>query len=408
MALSATARIESIASGGAGVARVDGLVVFVPRTAPGDVVDITYVKRDRLGQGRLARVVEPSEVRVEPRCRHYIRDACGGCQLQHVAYSAQLEAKRLMVRDAFARIARRSVDVPPVTPSPEAWEYRNKLTLALRHQGVGWTAGLHRWDDADRIFALAECPITNPRVVAGWREVLTAAECLPKSASLRGAVRLLGNTLALVLEGGDEWTAAGEFATRCPSLGVVRWTDAAGVVHVVVDRAEEDRPAASFAQVNARMAEQLHAHVVAQVMTFEPESVVDAYSGAGETAVLLSARGVRVTAIELDREAAAHASRALREPSVSACGLVEEVLPRTLPADVVILNPPRTGVDPTVAATLERAPPRAVVYVSCNPATLARDVARLPSFRVAAVHPFDMFPQTTHVETVCVLVPEER
>ena len=408
MALSATARIESIASGGAGVARVDGLVVFVPRTAPGDLVDITYVKRDRLGQGRLARVVEPSEVRVEPRCQHYTRDACGGCQLQHVAYSAQLEAKRLMVRDAFARIARRPVDVPPVTPSPEAWEYRNKLTLALRHQGVGWTAGLHRWDDADRIFALAECPITNPRVVAGWREVMTAAECLPKSASLRGAVRLLGNTLAFVLEGGDEWTAAEEFAGRCPSLGVVRWTDAAGVVHVVVDRAEEDRPAASFAQVNARMAEQLHAHVVAQVMTFEPASVVDAYSGAGETAVLLSARGVRVTAIELDREAAAHASRALSDPSVSVCGRVEEILPRTLPTDVVILNPPRTGVDPAVAATLERAPARAVVYVSCNPATLARDVARLPSFRVAAVQPFDMFPQTTHVETVCVLVPEER
>ena len=387
---------------------MDGLVVFVPRTAPGDVVDITYIKRDRLGHGRLARVVEPSRVRVEPRCVHYRRDACGGCQLQHLSYVAQLEAKRLMVRDAFVRIAKRPVDVPPVIPSPDAWEYRNKLTLAMRNQGGVWTAGLHRWDDADRIFALAECPITSPNVVAGWHEVMAAAEYLPTSVSLRGAVRSLGNTLAFVLEGGNQWTAAEQFATRCPSIGVVRWTDAAGAVHVVVDRADADRPAASFAQVNARMAEQLHAHVVTQVMTFEPASVVDAYSGAGETSVLLSARGVRVTAIELDREAAAHASRALSDPSVSACGRVEDVLPRTLPADVVILNPPRTGVDAAVAATIERTPPRAVVYVSCNPATLARDVARLPSFRVAAVQPFDMFPQTTHVETVCVLVPEER
>ncbi|MEO6444434.1 MAG: hypothetical protein ABIZ91_04915 [Gemmatimonadaceae bacterium] len=407
MAYSATTRIESLAAGGAGVARVDGLVVFVPRTAPGDLAEITFVKRQRLGQGRLVRVVESSELRVPPRCGHYLPDACGGCQLQHVEYAAQLTAKQQIIRDAFSRIARRPVEVPAVTPSPASWEYRNKLTLAMRREDDGWVMGLHRWDDVDRIFQLEECPITDPGVLAGWRDIMAAADVLPEAEALRGSVRLLGNTMAFAVEGGSAWLGMREFVRRCPSLGVIRWTDAAGALHVVVDHAEGERPAASFEQVNPRVAEALHASVVLHVMAFAPATVVDGYSGAGEVALALAARRVRVTAIELDREAATHAARALAPPSIAVCGRVEELLPRALPADVVILNPPRTGVDAAVCATLERSPPLAIVYVSCNPATLARDVTRLPAFRVESVLPFDMFPQTTHVETVCVLVPQE-
>jgi len=168
---------------------------------------------------------------------------------------------------------------------------------------------------------------------------------------------------------------------------------------------------ASFEQVNPAMAERLQADVIALVRGFSPETVIDAYAGAGETAVQLAAGGIRVTAVELDREAATHAARRLTSPSAALCARVEDVIDALLPADVVILNPPRGGIEAHVARSLELAAqsgtmPRAIVYVSCNPATLARDVARLPSYRVERLQPYDMFPQTAHVETVCLLVPE--
>lgn len=419
--MSVTARIESIAAGGAGVARVDGLVVFTPRTAPGDLIELTYTKRDRLGQGRLRAVREPSSARVEPRCRHYDGDQCGGCQLQHLSLDAQRDAKRRIVADAFARIGKRVVEVPPVVESPVAWGYRNKLTLALRWRDGAWRAGLHRWDDVDRIFPLVECPITHPRVVAGWRGVLAEGRLLPHAPELRGAVRLAGEQLVLVIEGGTRWSHAHAFAQLLPGFGAVRWIDAVGRVHDVLDRVQPPagtspspdaaRPVASFEQVNPAMAARLQDDVVALVRGFAPQSVIDAYAGAGETAIRLAEGGVRVSAVELDREAVTHAARQLASPSAAICARVEDVLDTLLPADVVILNPPRGGVDGRVTQALELgaqsgAVARAVVYVSCNPATLARDVARLPSYRVAQVQPYDMFPQTAHVETVCLLVPE--
>jgi 23S rRNA (uracil1939-C5)-methyltransferase len=176
----------------------------------------------------------------------------------------------------------------------------------------------------------------------------------------------------------------------------------------MTDRRTHDTPAASFEQVNPLVAAALHAHVLERMLSYAPTTVVDAYAGAGATAIAIATTGARVTAIEVDREASAWAAKRLLPPSRVITGRVEEQIARALPADLVILNPPRTGVDAAVCAALEGVPrPRAIVYVSCNPATLARDVARLPSYRVASVQSFDMFPQTAHVESVCELVAED-
>jgi 23S rRNA (uracil1939-C5)-methyltransferase len=159
--------------------------------------------------------------------------------------------------------------------------------------------------------------------------------------------------------------------------------------------------------VNPGVAAALRAHVLRRARAYAPSSVVDAYAGTGDTAEPLARDGVRVTAIELDRDAAAACARRLPEGSRAIAGRVEEVLPDVLPADVVVLNPPRKGLDQRVTAALEcvRSAPRAVLYVSCNPATLARDLGRMAAYRVTSVLGFDMFPQTAHVEAVCELVP---
>jgi len=165
------------------------MVAFVPRTAPGDIARVRLAPGERFARGVLDAVVEPGPGRVEPPCPHYVHDRCGGCQVQHMAYGAQLAAKRTIVSDALARIGRVAAEVAPVEASPRPWRYRRKLTLALRRRGGGWVAGLHPYDRPGDVFALADCPITDERVVAVWRDVLAAAAHLPADApALRGAV----------------------------------------------------------------------------------------------------------------------------------------------------------------------------------------------------------------------------
>ena len=408
--------IESIAAGGDGVGRADGMAVFVPRAAPGDVVDATLDVKGRFARGRIVSLVEPSSDRVEPPCVHYTRDRCGGCQLQHVEYNAQLRAKATIVRDALQRIGKRSVDAIVVRPSPSPWRYRTKLTLALRWRRDGWIAGMHPLDDSQAVFALEECLITDDRVIAVWRDVLRNAELLPRAKRLRGAVRLTDTGASLVLEGGSHWPTVEAFADRVPDLRTIWWEAAGGARRrLLLDRRTEAgsapggavrSPDAAFVQVNPAAATLLHDHVVSLVLTHTPATVVDAYAGAGATAIALADRGIVVTAIELDAEAGRWVAAHLPTGSRAVIGRVEDALPAALPADVVLLNPPRAGVDERVTSALESAPPRAVVYVSCNPATLARDIQRLPGFRIASLASFDLFPQTAHVETVCELVPE--
>jgi 23S rRNA (uracil1939-C5)-methyltransferase len=158
--------------------------------------------------------------------------------------------------------------------------------------------------------------------------------------------------------------------------------------------------------VNPGVAALLETFVIESAMSYAPATIVDAYSGAGTVAAELAGRGVRVTAIELDAEASAFSAAHLPSGSRALTGRVEQLLGGAFPADLVILNPPRAGVDARVTSRLEaETSVRAILYVSCDPATLARDVARLPSWRIARVTVFDMFPQTAHVETVCELVP---
>lgn len=405
--------IESIAAGGDGIGRSEGLAVFVPRTAPGDVIEASLDVRGRFARGRLRTIVEPSRDRVDAVCRHYTRDRCGGCQLQHIAYEAQLSAKSAMVRDAMQRIGKRAdVQAVEIVPSPSAWAYRTKLTLALRWTGTHWRAGLHPFDNPDDVFQLEECPITDERVLAVWRDVLAASTLLPRVRRLRGAVRLTDDGASFVLEGGVAWPNAAAFSDRVASLTSIWWQSDEGHKRLVVDRraprgvAGAAAPDASFVQVNAATADLLRQHVIARTMVICPTTVVDAYAGAGATAVSLAELGVRVTAIELDAAAARWTGAHLPAGSRAIVGRVEDEIQGALPTDVVILNPPRAGVDERVTQSLTANPPRAIVYVSCNPATLARDVARLPQFRIASLLSFDMFPQTAHVETVCELVPE--
>ena len=214
----------------------------------------------------------------------------------------------------------------------------------------------------------------------------------------------------LILIGGTRWPNATDFFDALPSLAALWWESDEGARRVIGDRRPPrslQPPVASFGQINPGVAQELGEYIIGIVSAHSPETVADAYSGAGDTAIAFAKKGIRVTAIELDSDAARWCALRLPEGSISLRARVEEALPNVLPVDAVVLNPPRTGVDARVAEILEVATtkPRVIAYVSCNPATLARDIARMPGYRVASLVPFDMFPQTAHVETVCELVP---
>lgn len=398
--------VQSIAAGGDGVGRSEGLVVFVPRTAPGDVARVRIQPAKRFARGHLESLIVPSAQRVEPPCKHYRDDDCGGCQLQHLVYDAQLEAKRVIVRDAITRIAKRAADVAETRASERRWRYRSKLTLAMRRMGNDWTMGLHPYDDPVAIFQLDDCPITDERVVATWREIMKAAPLLPEEAELRGTVRLAGDDVVVLIKGATAWATSAAFFDALPSASALWWIAAEGSPRALHER--RHAPAGvSFGQINALVARDLRAYVIERVRAHAPETVVDAYAGTGETAIPLATLGMRVTTIELDRDAVSVCARQLPEGSRCLTGRVETLLAKVLPADVVIVNPPRVGLHERVTSVLEgaRRRPRGIIYVSCDPATLARDLGRLPSYRIASVETFDMFPQTAHVETVCELVP---
>ena len=417
---STTLRIESIAAGGSGVGRSEGVACFVPRTAPNDVAQVALRMRSRFATGRLLQVLEPSPDRVEPRCSHYIADRCGGCQLQHMHGDAQRDARASIVRDAIQRIARRDVVLPRVVAGPSDWEYRRRLTLSLQRRGARWIGGLHPYDDATKVFDLRECPITRPELVRVWNTVREHFHLLPETDSLRIALRLLDDgQVAVVVIGGSNWQNLGDFSAAVADANVgvrdVWWENTSG--HSEQVGAPDDwRPvddALAFVQVNTAVATMLRQHVVERVLAFKPVHVLDAYAGSGLLTEQLAHAGVAVTSIELDERAVVRAdqrTRGLSNVTIHA-GSVETLVPTALASrpDVIVVNPPRRGLEPELPQLLNdssTSATRAIVYISCDPATLARDLSGMPDWRISSLQCFDMFPQTAHVETVCLLEPE--
>ncbi|MDP2959367.1 MAG: class I SAM-dependent RNA methyltransferase [Longimicrobiales bacterium] len=412
-------RVRSLASSGAGVADLpDGRVAFVQRTAPGDLVEARIVKlRPRWGEARLLEVLEAGPSRLEAPCPLF--DRCGGCSLQHLGYDEQLRWKRTFVADAMARIGGLEAPVPAVVPSPRQTGYRNRVTFTVRALAKDrFVAGFHALGNPDRIVDVGtECLLPEPPILEAWAAIRGALRSGALPLQERGELRLTLRSLEagvvlLVKGGGPGWDPALLLAQVPGLLGV--WYHASGErapVQVaggpVHEAWGEDRvPMAgqAFLQVNRGAAESLTAFVLAQAGA--PARAIDAYCGIGVYGRALARRGWEVEGIELDADACAGARHDAPAGFRVWEGRAEDRLAELLPADLVVLNPPRTGLHEGVLAALTRRLPSTVVYVSCDPATLARDAGRLKeAYRLVDIRSFDLFPQTSHVETVAVLIP---
>ena len=415
----ATVQIRALSSDGAGVGNLaDGRVVFVPRTAPGDEVRvrITQGKR-RWARGKLRDVLVPSPHRVSPACPYY--EECGGCTLQHVAYTQQLHWKGDTVREALRRIS--DVDVGPleVVPSPNERNYRSRVTFTLvRLPGGRVVAGFHHLGVPHRIVDVEEgCILPEPAVASAWTGLRRAwgegARRLPSGRKLRLTLRAVDEGVILVVEGGRGPGRPDILLREVEGLVAV-WAVTrdgagrllAGLGHVHDTRFGETLRTGptTFLQVNRAAGEALHRWVVEQGGVRPGEKVVDMYCGVGSYGRDLARLGAHVIGIERDSEAASAATRDAPETFTVWTGAVEDRMEESLPADLVVLNPPRVGADAKVTEVLQAAGPPRLIYVSCDPATLARDIGRLSSsYEVVDVRAFDLFPQTAHVEVVVVL-----
>jgi 23S rRNA (uracil1939-C5)-methyltransferase len=391
-------RILRIAAGGDGVGRLaDGRTLFVPRTAPGDLIETADIRlHARFARARVGRILEPGAGRTQPRCTHYVEDACGGCQLQHLDAGAQLAARRAIAGDALRRIARLETPDPELEPAESPWNYRSRITLAV--DPAGPRAGFHRLGDADDIFALQRCEIADERLNAAWQVVSSRAADWP--AALSHIVLRLGRDdgVHIVFRGpvrpGDEWGSR-------PGMHV--WWEAPGASARPVGRTAGAGPIPPgvFEQVHQKMGAQVRAFAIEQLGSVDGTLVWDLYAGIGETSASLAARGARVESVELDAEAVAAAEPQTGNRILRHTGAAEQWVAKMSAPASVITNPPRSGMHEAVVRELAARRPACIVYISCDPATLARDLARLSSgYRLAAIRSFDLFPQTAHVETV--------
>jgi 23S rRNA (uracil1939-C5)-methyltransferase len=399
--------ITRIAVGGEGVGRLsDGRVVFVPRTAPGDRIRLregTLHRHRNFARAELGEIVEAGPGRVAPPCPHYVHDHCGGCQLQHLAYDEQLKAKRAIVGDTLRRIGKLDLPEPEIVEALEEWRYRAKISMEAKALAVG----LHPYDRSNFVFPLADCHITDFRLMALWRELRSRLALLPQPLT-RLTLRLdrEGRRHIIAESAGEPWLNADDL--RGALVGTVDgevvcwWQPVDGAARVVAGPAT-GFPATAFEQVNSGMGIITRRWAVEQLGDVRSQTVWDLYGGIGDTAALLVERGASVVSVDADEKAVSW-GRARLPAARFIAARAEDVLPSLPVPHAVVVNPPRAGLHWDVSLRLTSDPIPKLVYISCDPATLARDLQRLNvNYVVKEVRAFDLFPQTAHVETVAVL-----
>ncbi len=424
--------IQSLAHGGDGVARLeDGRAVFVRLACPGDDATIQVTEsHDRWARGELLTLHVPSADRVEPECPYF--GTCGGCQWQHVSYERQLDAKHSSVAENLRRIGGiAEPDVEPVIPSPDVYGYRNKIELSVGTGPRGPVFGFMRAGSSD-VLPIDECRLLPPR-----------SRRLPKALS--GALRFVASRGALDIQrvalrvsstgevSVDLWTGPGPFPRAAVARVVAESTGAATVTRVVFRGALERRDisqvevlagrgawsekidgdrylvsAPSFFQVNTAAASRLRARALEMLAADGTMRVGDLYSGAGTFTLPIVRAAGEVVAVEGSRHALADLRRNLERAGLWADivpGDAAHALAELGHLDAALIDPPRSGLADSAMRALESARIDRIVYVSCDPATLARDVKRLTAagYVGARFAPVDLFPQTYHIETIALL-----
>ena len=436
--------IVDLSDNGDGVGRFEGRVVFVPDTVPGDRALVRLVRvKPQYAQGKLHQILESSAHRIRPRC--IVADKCGGCQWQHIAYEYQLAAKYNQVLQALERIG--GILQPPIAPilaAADSLGYRNKATYPLRRSSTGQVQAGYYQKGSHQLINLNQCPVQdlrlNPLLAEVKQDIQQRGWGIYDERLHRGKVRHLSlrigrhtGEMSLTLVVAD-WNLVGieaqaeEWLTRYPQLVGVslnRNPERTNVIFGTETRCIAGQPELreefaglqlqllpdTFFQIYTEAAEALLQVIVEQLNLQGDELLVDAYCGIGTFTLPLARRVQQAIGLEMQAEAVQQAQQNAQLNGITNAtfqvGTVEDLLPNLdIKPDIVILDPPRQGCDRAVLDSLLQIQPSRIVYVSCKPATLARDLKILQEiggYQLTHVQPADFFPQTSHVECAAFL-----
>jgi 23S rRNA (uracil1939-C5)-methyltransferase len=438
-------RVDSLAYGGNGVARLDGFVVFVRRGLPGDTVraKVTAVKRNH-AEATALEVVEEGAERVEAPCAHY--PACGGCRFQDLAYEAQIAAKEQQVLDALRRIGGiAEPPLEPILPAEDVFHYRNKLEYSFTAAARGPALGFHRAGRWDEVLEIERCWLTTDlgnalrHAVRDWARAhrLEPYDQEHQRGYLRHLVvregRNTGQVLVQLVTAPGELRFGDDLVDRLcafPEVRSIHWSvneTPAEITNLPTelvwgeDAIEEElcrlrfrvRPNA-FLQTNTRMAERVYELAGGLAGLTGGETVYDLFCGIGTIGLTMAFQALTVWGVDVSEESIACAIENAELNGVTNAAFfagevgrsLEELAERAGPPDVVIVDPPRSGMSGKAVRRLGRLESPRIVYVSCNPTTLAgnvKELARDFGYRLVHARPVDMFPHTPHVETVALL-----
>lgn len=414
--------VLTLSSEGQGIVRHDNLVVFIPFTAPGDIVLFRIVQqKKKFANGELLKVLQPSPFRTTPLCRYY--GHCGGCQLQHITYETQLDSKRQIIEDALQRIGKfTGLSVKPVVPAQQNWAYRRHITLKIRSEGKALVAGYVAMDNKSLI-QVEHCPIFISESDLSIQELQT----LLKKFS---AIEFSEGTAILFKTENDQLILSLYFERMSFKNQIIenflkehpRWIGI--VIHVGRKKSTWGQTTSTltiddnlsfiaspdvFTQNHPEQSLKIYQHISQIVLSKPGSKVFDLYCGIGISSLLLAKQGHAVIGVEYNPEAIQLAQENARLNHLSSAqfivGDVEQVLTNNLKkerADTIVINPPRMGLTPKVINELLKRKPKEIIYISCMPSTLARDLKLLCAdvYKIVLVQPYDMFPQTSHVETL--------
>ena len=439
-----TLRITGMTAEGAGVGRAEGMAVFVPFAAPGDLLRAHVVKVQKTyAFAKIEEILESSADRAEPDCPVFGR--CGGCVYRHLTYEAELKAKRQRVQDALTRIGGLPIEVPPVLGSEAVDAYRNKAQYPVARVNGQLQIGFF----ASRSHRIADCRdcrlqpsefTAAVKTVAGWMERYQVSAYDEKNH--RGLVRHIylrkgeetGQVMVCLVANGRRLPHQGELleALREQVLGltsvVLNVNEArtnvivgetcitlwgAPAIEDVLCGVRVSISPLSFYQVNRRQCEVLYRKAAEYAGLTGNETVLDLYCGTGTIGLTMAKKAGRIIGVEVVPQAVEDARENARrngiENATFLCADAAQAAARLakdgIRPDVVLLDPPRKGCTEELAATVSQMGPRRIVYVSCDPGTLARDLKTFEAlgYHTDAVQPVDMFPRTAHVETVARL-----
>lgn len=435
--------IFSLGTSGEGVGRYDDFTVFVPNALPGETVRavIDDVKKS-YARGHVVKIVKASKDRVTPPCPIY--DQCGGCQLMHLDYMAQLRAKRQQVIDAITRIGKqRDVDVLPTLGAATPWNYRNKMQFPVGREKGKTVIGCFA-QGSHAIIDTTDCRIQaqgNNAIVNAVRDVVEKLNISVYNEDrhtgvlrhVMGRVGLDGDMVVLVTATEKlphERELVKLLRARLPHVVSIQQNIQTYHNNVILGRETKllwGRPTIkdrigrlqfhisprSFFQVNTAQAEVLYSKALEFANLTGEETVIDAYCGTGTITLFLAQKAREVYGIEIVKPAIQDARKNARDNNVKNAtflvGDATDVMPRLyhqgIRADVVVVDPPRAGCTPVVLQTFSHMHPARIVYVSCNPASLARDLAILDElgYQAEKIQPVDMFSMTAHVESVALI-----